>query len=141
VYRELAVQRFAATFSSLLHAGLPIVNALKITADVVGAPEFKEALLRIADQGISQGRSIGDSFKKETVFPRVVTNLIAVSEKAGHLEEVLQTVANFYTSNVSNSIQTLVSLLEPILLLTMGFAVGGIALAIIVPIYQLSTSF
>lgn len=141
IYRDLAVQRFAGTFSSLLEAGIPVVNAIQITADVVGADEFRTALLRIADEGIARGRSIGDSFKREVVFPRVVTNLIAVSEKAGHLEEVLKTIAQFYTSVVEGSIRALVAVLEPLLLLAMGLLVGGIALAVIVPIYQLTTQF
>jgi type IV pilus assembly protein PilC len=141
IYHDLAVQRFASTFSALLKAGLPIVTALRITADVVGAAEFKESLLRIADEGISKGRSIGESFKRETVFPRVVTNLIAVSEKVGHLEQVLQTLSQFYTGTVDNSVRSLVALLEPVLLMVMGLVVGGIALSIIVPIYQLTTNF
>ncbi|MFH1246264.1 MAG: type II secretion system F family protein, partial [Candidatus Liptonbacteria bacterium] len=141
LYRDLAVQRFAGTFSSLLKAGLPIVTALKITADVVGADEFRLALLRIADEGVSKGRSVGDSFKREMVFPRMVSNLIAISERVGHLEEVLETVGKFYAANVENNVRALVALLEPMLLMVMGLVVGGIALAIIIPIYQLSTNF
>ncbi len=141
IYRDLAVQRFASTFSLLMKAGLPIVVALRITADVVGASDFKVALLRIADEGVSKGRSIGEAFKREIVFPRMVTNLIAISEKVGHLEQVLQTIAGFYTTNVANGVRTLISFLEPLLLMVMGLVVGGIALAIIVPIYQLTTNF
>jgi type II secretory pathway component PulF len=68
-------------------------------------------------------------------------NLIAISEKAGHLEEVLATLADFYASDIDASVKSLVSLLEPILLLVMGVLVAGIALAIIVPIYQLTSQF
>jgi type IV pilus assembly protein PilC len=141
LYQEIAVQRFGATFSSLLKAGLPIIDALKITAEVVSAEEFKVALIRIADEGLAKGLTIGDAFRKEVVFPRVVTNLVAISERAGHLEEVLKTLADFYATNIDSTIKTLISFLEPALLLSMGVLVGTIALSIIVPIYQLTSQF
>ena len=141
LYREIAVQRFAATLSALIGAGLPIINSVKITAAVVNAPEFKDALLRIADEGLAKGLTIGESFRRETVFPKVVVNLIAISEKAGHLSEVLDTLSDFYASNVDNNVKTLISFLEPALLLFMGMVVGGIALSIIIPIYQLTSQF
>ncbi len=141
VYREVAVQRFASTYAALLKAGLPIVNATKLTADVVSSSEFKFALIRIADEGLAKGLTIGDAFRKETVFPNVVTNLIAISEKAGHLEEVLKTLADFYAVSINGSIKILVGFLEPLLLLFMGLLVGSIALSIVVPIYQLTSSF
>jgi type IV pilus assembly protein PilC len=69
----------------------------------------------------------------------MVTNLIAISEKAGHVEEVLQTLSTFYATSVERSIKNLVALLEPFMLLLMGFMVGGIAMAVILPIYQLTS--
>lgn len=141
LYREIAVQRFASTLSALLGAGLPIIDSVKITAAVVNAPEFHDALLRIADSGLAKGLTIGESFRREPAFPKVVVNLIAISEKAGHLSEVLDTLSDFYASNVDNGIKTLISFLEPALLLFMGMIVGGIALSIIIPIYQLTSQF
>ena len=84
-----------------------------------------------------KGLTVGEAFKRETYFPRVVVNLIAISEKAGHMEDVLQTLSDFYESEVDSSIKILVSFLEPMLLLAIGLIVGLIALAIIVPVYQL----
>ena len=141
VYRESALQRFASTYGSLLKAGLPIVDATKITAEVVNSEEFRVALVRVADEGLAKGLTIGDAFRRETVFPKVVVNLVAISEKAGHIEEVLLTLGDFYAANVDAGVKTLVSFLEPMLLLLMGVMVGGIALAIIVPIYQLTSQF
>lgn len=141
IYRELAVQRFAATFSSLIKAGLPVIQATQITAEIVSAEEFRVSLLRVANEGLAKGLTLGEAFRRETVFPRVVTNLIAISEKAGHLDEVLHTVANFYESNVDANVRSLVSFLEPVLLLGMGMLVATIALAIVVPIYQLTAQF
>jgi type II secretory pathway component PulF len=141
LYREIAVQRFASTLAALLSAGLPIVDSVKITAAVVNAPEFHDALMRVADEGLAKGLTLGEAFRREPAFPKVVVNLIAISEKAGHLEEVLETLSDFYTTNIDNGVKTLVSFLEPALLLFMGLIVGGIALSIIVPIYQLTSQF
>lgn len=141
IYRDLAVQRFASTLSSLLRAGLPIIESIHITADVVGVESFRIALRRIADDGLAKGLSIADSFRRETVFPSVIVNLVAISERAGHLEEVLATIADFYATNIQSSIKSLVTFLEPVLLLVMGLMVAIVALAIIIPIYQLTSSF
>ncbi len=141
IYRDLAVQRLASTMSSLMKAGLPIIQTINIAAVTVGFAEYRFSLMRIANEGLAKGLTIGEAFKREVVFPRAVTNLIAISEKAGHLEEVLGTLADFYATNVQNSIRSLVSLLEPALLILMGSIVAFIALSIIVPIYQLTTQF
>jgi type IV pilus assembly protein PilC len=141
IYRDIAIQRFASTFASLLKAGLSIIDSLKITAEVVGLEEIRLALLRIADEGLSRGLTVGESFRKEIVFPRVVTNLVAISEKAGHLDEVLDTLSKFYATNIDSTIKSAVSVIEPILLILMGGLVGTIALSIIIPIYQLATKF
>jgi type II secretory pathway component PulF len=141
IYRDIAIQRMASTMASLMKAGLPIVQTITVAADTVSLVEFKFALMRIATDGLEKGLTIGEAFRRETVFPTSVTSLIAISEKAGHLEEVLGTLADFYKGNIDASIKTGVALLEPALLLIMGVLVGTIALALIVPIYQLTTSF
>lgn len=141
IQKELAIQRFAATFSSLMKAGLPIVESLHLTAGVVSTEQFKNSLMRVADDGLSRGLTIGEAFRRETVFPKVISNLIAISEKAGHLDEILGTIADFYADNVDTSIKSLISVLEPLLLFAMGLLVGLIALSIIVPIYQLTSQF
>lgn len=141
VIKRIAIQRFAATFSSLLRAGLPITSALEITAQAVGSEELKNTLLRISREGIVKGVTIGEAFKREPFFPRTVSNLIAISEKAGHIENILATLADFYKSEIESSIKSLVSFLEPALLLVIGVVIGFIALSIIVPIYQLVGQF
>jgi len=140
IIKQLAIQRFATTFSSLLRAGIPIVEALNITAGAVGSEELKDALTRIANEGITKGLTVGEAFRREIYFPRTVTNLIAISEKAGHMEEVLETLSDFYASEVDSSVKIFVSFLEPVLLLVLGASIGLIALAVIIPIYQLITA-
>ncbi|MDE2019290.1 MAG: type II secretion system F family protein [Patescibacteria group bacterium] len=141
IYRDLAIQQMASTMSALMKAGLPIVESVNVAAETVSLPDYRLALQRVASEGLAKGFTIGEAFKREEVFPRSVTSLIAISEKAGHLDEVLKTLADFYSASVDASIKGAVSLLEPLLLVVMGVVVAVIALAIIVPIYQLTTSF
>jgi type II secretory pathway component PulF len=137
VLHRIALQRFASTFSSLLKSGMPIIESLEICADAVGSADLKAALLRISREGVTKGLTIGEAFRREEFFPRVVVNLIAISERAGHLEDVLNTLADFYEGEIDASINILVSLLEPALLVVLGLIVGAIALSIIVPVYQM----
>lgn len=141
VVAKVALQRFAATLSSLLKAGLPILDALEITANAVNKPDVKGALLRISREGVSKGKTLGEAFRKESVFPATVSNLVAVSEKAGHLDEILVTLAQFYESEIDTSVKNLVAFVEPVMLLGIGGIVGLIALSIIMPIYQLVGQF
>jgi len=137
VMKEMALQRFASTLASLMKAGLPILDSLEITADSVGSEELRESLLRISREGVAKGLTIGEAFRKEPYFPMTITNLIAVSEKAGHTEDILNTLAEFYTTEIDGQVKNLVAFLEPILLLGIGIIIGTIALAVIVPVYQL----
>ncbi len=138
--KKIALQRFASTLSSLIKAGIPLTKALEITAEtVVSHEELRSILLRIGEEGLAKGLTVGDAFKREMFFPRTVANLIAISEKAGHMEEVLDTLADFYTSEIESSLKSLVSFLEPVMLLSIGVVIGVIALAIIIPIYQLTS--
>lgn len=137
VIYNLAIQRFANTLSSLLRAGVPILEALRITADTVGHPGVRESILRVANDGVAKGLTLGEAFRKETIFPFVLVNLVAISEKAGHLDEILDTLGKFYDSEIDASLKGAVTFIEPVLLLFIGIVIGTIALAIIVPVYQL----
>ncbi|MFA5173437.1 MAG: type II secretion system F family protein [Candidatus Paceibacterota bacterium] len=141
VLKKIALQRFATTLSSLMRSGLPILDAIEITAEAVGNEEIKASLMRISREGISKGLTLGDAFKRERDFPKVVSNLVAVSEKAGHVEDVLDTLANFYETEIDVSVKALVSFVEPMMLLFLGLIIGGIALAVIIPVYQLVGQF
>ena len=141
IVQKIALQRFAGILASLIKAGMPITEGLEITAETVGNQELRESLIRISREGISKGLTIGEAFRREAFFPLTVVSLVAISEKAGHLGEVLETLSEFYMKEIDTSVKTLVSFLEPILLLGIGAIIGVIALAIIIPIYQLTTQF
>lgn len=137
VMERLALQRFASTLSALMKAGLPVIASLEITADAVGSDAIRDSLIRISREGLAKGLTLGEAFRRESVFPLVVTNLIAISEKAGHIEDILKTLSAFYESEVDASVKTLVAFIEPVLLLMIGVLIGTIALSVVVPIYQL----
>lgn len=139
--KRAALQRFSATLSSLIRAGMPFTDALEITADAVGHAEMHDVLIRISKEGLAKGLTVGDAFRRETFFPQTIVNLIAISEKAGHIDDVLETLADFYSSEIDNALKSLVSVLEPVLLMGIGVTIGFIALSIIMPIYQLTTRF
>lgn len=140
VVHRIALQRFAATLSSLMKAGMPIIESLEIAAEAGGSAEMKAALFRISREGIAKGLTIGEAFRKEPYFPQVVVNLISISEQAGHLESILGTLAEFYEGEINSSVKTLVAFIEPVLLVVIGVVVGILALSIIVPVYQMTAS-
>lgn len=135
--QKIALRRFATTFGSLLRAGIPFVQALEITSDAVGEEQMRLAILRIARESIAKGVSVSDAFRKESVFPKVVINLISIGEKAGHVEEILKTLSKFYEDEIDTTLKVLVSVFEPVMLLIIGLVVAGIAFSVIIPIYQL----
>lgn len=137
VLTRIAIQRFATTLSSLMKAGLPILESLEITADAVGNEEIKAALLRVSRDQVAKGVSIGEAFRREEEFPRVVTNLLTIGDRAGHIDEILRTLSDFYEAEIDAALKTLVAFLEPVLLVFIGGIIGTIALSVIIPIYQL----
>lgn len=141
VLKKMALQRFASTLASLVKAGMPLTKALDITAEAVAHDELRDSLMRISKEGLAKGLTIGEAFRRESAFPQTITNLMAISEKAGHLDDVLITMSEFYTKEIDSSVKELVAFLEPALLVFIGVIVAVIALAIIVPIYQLTTQF
>ncbi len=136
VMQKNSYQRFCSTFGSLMRAGLPILENLEITATTVGHDEMKQAIIRIGREGLSKGLTMGDAFRKEPVFPQTIRTLVAVGEKAGHTEEIFGTLTEFYEKEIDMSVKSLVALIEPLMLLFMGVIVGGIAMAVIMPVYQ-----
>jgi type II secretory pathway component PulF len=136
---KMSYQRFAVTFGALMRAGLPILENLEITATTVGNEEMRQALMRIAQEGIVKGVTLGEAFRREEVFPQTIRTLISIGEKAGHTEEVLHTLSEFYDSEIDAAVKSLVSIFEPLMLVIIGVVVGGIALAVILPVYQFTT--
>ena len=135
--KKIAIARFSSTLSSLVKAGIPMTKGLEITASSVGNDELKESLLRISNEGLKKGLTISEAFNKEPFFPKTITGLISIAEKSGQLEETLSIISGFYEKEVSTTLKRLMVIVEPILLLIIGTIVAFIALAVIIPVYQM----
>lgn len=135
--RNVNVARTTRTFSTLLGTDILVVNALTITAAIVGNVRFKEALLEAADK-TKQGVSIASSFAAHAIlFPPTVQTMVSVGEESGNLKELLEEVAEFYEEQVDAITKNISSIIEPILIVLLGVAIGGIAMAILTPMYSL----
>jgi general secretion pathway protein F len=133
----IAISRFARTLATLLGAGVPLLQAMGIVRDVLGNAAL-EQVIEDATGSIREGQSIADPLKASGRFPPLVTHMIAIGEKSGELEDMLENVANAYDSAVDNRVQLMTSLLEPIIIVVMGGAVAFIAMAILMPLIQMS---
>jgi general secretion pathway protein F len=138
INRLVAVSRFCRTLSTLLDSGVPILTAVGIVKTVVGNDIIAEAI-EGAGQNIREGESIAKPLKASGQFPPLVTHMIAIGERTGELEPMLGKVADAYDQQVENTVGTLTSLMEPILILTMGAVVTVVALSILLPMLSMTS--
>jgi general secretion pathway protein F len=138
LFLMVAVARFAKTLSTLLASGVPLLKAMDITRNVLGNAVLEE-VIREATGSIREGESIADPLRRSKRFPSLVVHMIAVGEKSGQLEQMLGSVADSYQAQVEVRVQAVMSLLEPLILVGMGGAVGFIAFSILMPLIQLNS--
>jgi general secretion pathway protein F len=135
--RMVAIARFSKTLSTLLSSGVPLLTAMDIVKEILG----NFTLIKVVEQArdnIREGDSIAGPLKRSGHFPSIVTHMIAVGERSGQLEEMLENVSESYSQQVETRIQALTSLLEPIMIVVMGGVVAFIVFAIMLPILQLN---
>ena len=137
VARKVAVARFARTLSTLLSSGIPLLQAMDITKNVVDNVIIETALNEARDN-ISEGASLSSQLKQSGVFPPMVTHMINVGESSGELEQMLVRVADTYENEVRTVLESMTSLLQPIIIVVLAVVVGFIAVAVLMPIFQLS---
>lgn len=141
IVKKVALVRFSRTLGTLVSSGIPVMEALRLTADSVGNDFYKDALLESEKQirnGIPFSRTL-EPYPE--YFPRFLIGLIVVGEKTGTMDNVLKTFADFYDEEIDNDLKDLTTFLEPILLLFMGLVIGTVAVSILMPIYQLVGNF
>jgi general secretion pathway protein F len=138
VMRMIAVSRFARTLGTLLSSGVSLLVALDIVKNVVDNTRIKGAI-EVARDAIREGEDIAAPLKRSGEFPPMVTHMIAIGEKSGQLEQMLNRVAVAYEQRVDVRLKSLMSLLSPLLILAMGGAVGFIVFSILTPILQMNT--
>jgi type IV pilus assembly protein PilC len=136
LFRKSAVARFTRTLGTLISSGVPILDALAITARTAGNRVVEKAVLatRIS---ISEGKTIADPLTQSKVFPPMVCQMIAVGETTGALDAMLAKIAEFYEEEVDNAIANLTALMEPIVIVFLGVVIGGLVISMYLPIFQL----
>jgi len=134
---KVDVARFSRTLSTLLRSGVQITTALNVSADTLSQPNLKKKAKEFAT-GVSKGESLSSVLSSvKGTFPLVVIQTIKAGEKTGRLDEVLEEMAGFYENEVENDLKRLTSLLEPIMMLIIGVAVGAMVILVIAPIYSI----
>lgn len=136
--RKIAVARFTRTLSALLGGGVPIIDALRITAKTAGNRIVENAVME-AREHVTAGQTLGDRLKDSKVFPAMVVQMVSVGEQTGSLDNMLAKVADYYEDEVDVAVSGLTSLLEPILIVFLGVVIGGIVIAIYMPIFTVVT--
>jgi len=136
--QKVAIARFSRTLSTLANSGVPILGALEIVAKTSGNKVIEAAVLS-ARSSIKEGENIADPLAQSKVFPAMVTRMIAVGEKTGELEKMLSKIADFYENEVDAAVTALTSLIEPLVIAVLGVIIGGIVIALFLPVFKIST--
>jgi type IV pilus assembly protein PilC len=135
--RKVAVSRFTRTLATLTHSGVAILQALEIAERTAGNEVFAKVIRNTAES-VRNGETLADPLSRTGQFPPMVTRMIGVGEKTGAVEVMLEKIADFYDSEVKALVENMTSLIEPVLLVVMGVVVGGIIVALFMPILNLS---
>ena len=138
MFRALYISRSLHTMGELVNAGVPMLDTLAITGEISGNRHFKK-LWHAVYASVKQGKKISQPLQKSPLLPKAVTQMIGAGEESGKLGEVLDQVSGFYAKQLRETIKTVTSMIEPIMIIVMGGVVGFIAMAIILPIFKLST--
>ena len=135
--RKVAIARFSRTLGTMLGAGVPILDSLDIVATTAGNAVIEKEL-RKARASIAEGQTVAEPLGKSGVFPPMVVQMISVGEATGALDEMLSKIADFYDEEVDIAVDALTSLLEPLLIVFLGVTIGGLLVAMYLPIFQLA---
>ncbi len=133
----VAVSRFSRTLATLLRSGVPVLTAMDITRNVLGNEELMRVVAE-AQSSVREGEGIAKPLRQSGRFPPIVTHMIAIGERSGQLEEMLEHVAAAYDQQIDNRVTAMTSLIEPLIIVVMGGTVAGIAFSILMPLLQLN---
>lgn len=139
LYRKLYLSRLADNMNTMLTSGIPMIRAVEITADVVDNKIYEE-LLHQAVEDIKEGTQVSEALSGYEEIPNIMVQMVHVGEETGELGEILETLSEFYRREVSNAVDTLVGLIEPVMILLLGLGVGVLLASVLMPIYNMSTS-
>jgi len=135
--RKVAVAKFTRTLGTMISSGVPILDGLEIVAKTAGNRTVERAIYKVK-QSISEGKTIAEPLEKSGVFPPMVCQMIAVGEQAGSIDTMLNKIADFYDDEVDDAVGNLTAMMEPLLMLFLGTTVGGLVIAMYLPIFKLA---
>ena len=136
VAQNLYIARFAETFSTLIRAGVPILESLTVTADVIGNSVYRDIVLS-ARENVQNGGNISETFALYPQMPPLVTSMMEIGERTGKTDQILSNILSFYKNEAERDVSNLSQLIEPVLILILGVAVGVLVSAILLPIYSI----
>ncbi len=139
IINKTIIARFSRTLATLLDGGIPVIQAMQSSGDTAGSTIVADKI-REASFNVEQGNRISDELDKQNIFPGTVIHMIAVGEETGQLPELLERVAGFYEEEVETLSKTLSSVIEPLMLILVGFLVGGILISLYLPIFSAVSS-
>jgi type IV pilus assembly protein PilC len=137
--KKTAIARFTRTLGTMLSSGVPILDALEITARTSGNVIVEEVIYD-ARSSIAEGQTVAEPLAETDIFPGMVTQMISVGESTGALDAMLEKIADFYDDEVDAAVSAMTSMLEPLLLLFLGGSLGGLAVALYLPIFQMAAA-
>lgn len=140
LFQRIYLVRFARSMNTLIIGGVTITSGLKVSANVVGNVIYKD-LINQTIKAVEDGNSISSVFITSKVIPKMVSQMLSIGEKTGKLDIVLDGLTNFYTREIDNTVANLMTLMEPIIMVIMGLAVGVMVAAVILPMYNLASQF
>lgn len=138
ILHKASIARFARTLATMFAAGVPLVEAMDSVAGAVGNAKYRDAVLQIRDD-VSTGTSITASMEQVAIFPNMVVQMTSIGEEAGSLDNMLNKVADFYEQEVDDAVDGLSSLLEPLIMAILGVVVGGLVIAMYLPIFKMGS--
>jgi type IV pilus assembly protein PilC len=136
ILRKIAVARFCRTLATLTASGVPILDALEITARTAGNAIIEDAVMSTR-KSVEGGRTIADPLMESKVFPHMVVQMVAVGEQTGALDTMLNKIAEFYEDEVDTAVAGLIKLMEPVMIAILGVIIGGIVIAMYLPMFSL----
>lgn len=139
LYKKLYLSRIADNMNTLLISGIPMIKALELTADVVDSKVY-ENILRKATELVKGGRPLSDALGSSPEIPGIMVQMTKIGEETGELGSILDTLAKFYQREVVNAVDTLVDLIEPVMIVTLGLGVAFLLASVLIPIYNISSS-
>jgi len=138
LYKKLYYSRISDNMSTMIQSGIPIVRSLEIASDIVNNEVYKSALVRSVEI-VKGGKPTSYAFEEQKVFPGIMIAMIKVGEETGELRQILEKLSNFYKREVLTAVDTLISLIEPVMIVFLGVSVGFLLASVLVPIYSLSS--